>query len=307
MRLAIVFNPTARGEKARRFRTALAALAPDAELLPTQGAGSASQLTADAAQRGVEVLVAAGGDGTVSEVADGLASVPGALAGVRLGIVPLGTVNVFARELGLPRGLDRAWEVIRGGHERRVDLPCVETGGPTSRCRRHFVQLAGCGLDSRAIAAVSWEWKKRVGPLAYVAAVLRARRGPQPRARIRGAGQSLEGELVLIGNGHFYAGDVSTFARASLEDGVLDARVFARVTLLTLCRFGLAWLGRRPLGRAAAAELQGPRFDVVAAGPMPVQVDGDNIGHLPALFTVAPGRLRVLCPGPPLTWERRPP
>jgi len=299
MRLAIVFNPTARGEKARRFRTALAALAPDADLLPTQGAGSARQLAADAARRGVELLVAAGGDGTVSEVTDGLASVPGALANVRLGIVPLGTVNVFARELGLPRGLDRVWEVIRGRHERRVDLPCVETGGPTRRCRRHFVQLAGCGLDSRAIAAVSWEWKKRVGPLAYVAAVLQVRRGPQPRVRIRGAGRYLEGELVLIGNGHFYAGDVTTFARASLEDGVLDVRVFARVTFLTLCRFGLAWLRRRPLGPEVAKELQGPRFEVVADEPMPVQVDGDNIGHLPAEFAVAPERLRVLCPGLP--------
>ena len=296
MRTGIVFNPTARGDQARRFREALEALAPGAELFPTPGPDSAAELAAGAARRGVEILIAAGGDGTVSEVADGLASVPGALDAVRLGIIPLGTINVFARELGIPRHLDRAWQVIQDERELRVDLPRVELRDRDAPRRRHFVQLAGCGLDSRAIAAVDWKWKKRVGPLAYVAAVLGAMQGVQPRVSVRAGGRSVEGELVLVGNGRFYGGEVAVFPHASLRDGRLDVRVFPRVTFLTLCRFGLAWLRRRPLGRSVAAHLQGACLELASPAPVPVEVDGDNVGHLPATFTVPRERLRVLVP-----------
>ena len=296
MRIGIVFNPSARGEQARRFLAALQALAPGCDLFPTRGPGCAAQLAAAACQRGIEILVAAGGDGTVSEVADGMASIPGALEAVRLAIIPLGTINVFARELGIPRRIERAWQVIRDGRELRVDLPRVELHDLAAPRQRHFVQLAGCGLDSRAIAAVNWDWKKRVGPLAYVGAALGVMRGAQPRVGIRAGNRSLEGELVLVGNGRFYAGDVTAFPGASLHDGVLDARVFPRVTLLTLCRFGLAWLARRPLSRSVAAVLQGTRFELTSPAPLPVEVDGDNVGFLPATFTVPRERLRVLVP-----------
>jgi diacylglycerol kinase family enzyme len=121
-------------------------------------------------------------------------------------------------------------------------------------------------------------------------------RGAQPRVGIRAGDRSLEGELVLVGNGRFYAGDVTAFPGASLQDGVLDARVFPRVTFLTLCRFGLAWLGRRPLSRSVAALLQGTRFELTSSAPLPVEVDGDNVGFLPATFTVQQQRLRVLVP-----------
>lgn len=297
MRIGIVFNPTARGDKARRFRGTLKTLAPEAELFPTQGPRSAAELAANAARKGFDIIVAAGGDGTVSEAADGVASIPGALEAVRLGIIPLGTINVFARELGIPRRMGRAWQVVRDGRELRVDLPRVEWRHPASPPHRHFVQLAGCGLDSRAIAAVDWRWKKRIGPLAYVVAACQAMRGSQPRVCVRAGGRSLEGELVLVGNGRFYAGEVTAFPQASLQDGVLDARVFPRVTFLTLCRFGLAWLRRSPLSRSAAALLHDERLELTCADPVPVEVDGDNVGFVPATFTVRRECLRVLVPG----------
>jgi diacylglycerol kinase (ATP) len=101
---------------------------------------------------------------------------------------------------------------------------------------------------------------------------------------------------VLVGNGRFYAGNVTAFPQASLQDGVLDARVFSRVTFFTLCRFGLAWLGGRPLGRSVAHVLQSTRFELTSPVPMPVEVDGDNVGFLPATFTVPRELLRVLVP-----------
>lgn len=294
MRVGIVFNPAARGERAQRWQAALRARAKDAEMFPTYGPGSAAELAARICEQGAETVVAAGGDGTVSEVADGIASIPGALDAVRLGVLPLGTVNVFARELGIPRQLAQAWEAIVAGHVLPVDLPRAEVREGSGRRQRHFVQLAGSGLDSRAIAAVSWAWKRRIGPLAYVLAVLEARRGPQPRIHAQAGGENLEGELVLVGNGRFYAGDVTTFPLASLQDGRLDARVFPRVTCVTLCRFAMAWLRHRPLAPSVAAAMQGEKLELTGADDVPVEVDGDNIGFLPATFSVHPRRLRVL-------------
>ena len=296
MRAAVIFNPTARGDRARRFLARLRELAAEAELLPTPGPGRAGELAAQACQRGCDTIVAAGGDGTVSEVVDGLASVPGATEAVRLGVVPLGTINVFARELGIPHRLTEAWDLLHSGTEIRLDLPAVELADGDRRKRRCFVQLAGCGLDSRAIAAVNWQWKQRVGPLAYVAAVWQAARGPQPEVEARAGGRSARGELVLIGNGRLYGGTVTVFPGADARDGLLEVRVFPRVTLLTLCRFGLAWWRGRPLSGCGTVALQGERVALRSSLSMPVEVDGDNVGWLPADFRVQRGALRVVVP-----------
>ncbi len=271
-------------------------MVPAKALLPTVGPGTAGSIAAAACREGVETLVAAGGDGTVSEVADGMASVPGALEGVRLGVLPMGTVNVFARELALPVRLAEAWRVIGAGRETAIDLPLAEFGDGAGRRSRRFVQLAGCGLDSRAIAAVRWDWKRRVGTLAYAAAVAQSMRGPQPRVTLIADGRVLSGELVLVGNGRLYGGDVRAFPQASLRDGILDARVFARVTFFTLARFLYAWMRGQGLGASAAAFARSDRFTVEAEGPVPVEVDGDNVGVVPVQFRVCARALRVLIP-----------
>jgi YegS/Rv2252/BmrU family lipid kinase len=297
MRACVIFNPAARGAKARRFLAALQNLSPRCVLRPTQHPGHASELAADACREGFDTIIAAGGDGTVSEVVDGLARAPATLKTARLGVIPLGTINVFARELGLPRRPDAAWRLIQTGGEVRVDLPCVEMSAGRDRVRRHFIQLGGAGLDSRTIERVKWRWKQWLGPLAYILAGLRAMAGPQPRVAVSAAGQQLAGELVLVGNGRYYGGNVTMFPGANLQDGLLDARVFARVTVLTLACFAWVWLARRTLGRRWAAALRAERLEVTCAGPLPVEVDGDNVGRAPAVFTVRKQALRVLARG----------
>lgn len=296
MRVAVIFNPTARGNRARRFLGRLRELASEAELLPTPGPGRAGELAAEACRRGCDTIVAAGGDGTVSEVVDGLASVPGATGAVRLGVIPLGTINVFARELGIPHQLAQAWELLHTGTETRLDLPAVELMDGGRRKQRRFVQLAGCGLDSRAIAAVNWQWKQRVGPLAYVAAVWQAARGRQPEVEATAGGQTVRGVLALIGNGRLYGGGVTVFPEADARDGLLEVRVFPRVTVLTLCRFGLAWWRGRPLSGCGTAALRGGRVALRCPSSMPVEVDGDNVGWLPGDFRVQREALRVVVP-----------
>lgn len=295
----VIFNPTARGEKARHFRRHLQELAADCVLRPTTGPGAATHLAREAVAAGFETVVAAGGDGTVSEVVDGLATAPGGLEHTRLGIIPLGTINVFARELALPTRLGAAWTVVRTGAETRVDLPEVEFTEAGQPRRRAFAQLAGAGLDSRAIAQVDFEWKKRVGPLAYVVGGLEAMRGPQPVLSARGDHHAASGELVLIGNGRLYGGSVQVFDQADLRDGRLDVRVFPRVTALTLVRFGVAWLARRPLPGRGAIQFQATTLSVTSDSPMPFELDGDNAGPLPARFTVRREVLRVIVPRRP--------
>lgn len=296
MRTCVIFNPTARGEQAQRFRVSLGRLAGDCAIKPTTGPWTAPALAQAAVREGYDCVIAAGGDGTVSEVAHGIGCAEGGLERVRLGVIPLGTINVFARELQLPLALGPAWAVARGDTEIRVDLPHADCGTGAERRRRWFVQLAGAGLDSRAIERVDWQWKKSVGPLAYVAAGLRAMRGPQPRIEVESATARGAGALVLIGNGRYYGGEVPMFPGANLQDGLLEVRVFPRVSMGLLFRFGVAWLRRRPLPGGSPPLWQADRLTLRCAIDVPFEVDGDNAGRLPVEFGVLPRALRVAVP-----------
>ncbi|MGD0615783.1 MAG: acylglycerol kinase family protein, partial [Verrucomicrobiota bacterium] len=126
MRTCIIFNPAARGEKARRLRRHLAEIGARCTLMETAAAEDARRLGSEAVRDGFEIIVAAGGDGTINEVLNGIADVPDGFERARLGVLPRGTVNVFARELGIPRRFDRAWQTVLEARETRVDLPVVE-------------------------------------------------------------------------------------------------------------------------------------------------------------------------------------
>src|SRR5512142_1143729 len=147
MKTCIIFNPVARGQKAGRFRHQLAGLASQSALKPTGAPGQGRALAAQAVEEGYEIIVAAGGDGTVNEVLNGIGDAPEGFARVRLALLPLGTVNVFARELGLPIHLERAWAVFERGRETAVDLARVEFMRKGEPATRYFAQLAGAGLD----------------------------------------------------------------------------------------------------------------------------------------------------------------
>ena len=297
MRLCVVFNPTARGNKARRFRRRLEALAHECVLMPTDGPGAAVDLAAEAVRQGFDTVVAAGGDGTVNEVLNGIAGVQHGLERARLGILPLGTMNVFARELGLPLNPDAAWSVVRQHNETTIDLPCVEFEAEGRTAHRYFAQLAGAGLDSRAIGLVDWSWKTRIGSLAYAAAGLRAMQGFQPPVTVAlPDGTRSSGELVLVGNGTLYGGCVTMFPGASLRDGQLEIRVLPRVGVLALVRFALSWLFRGGFAVPGERHLRADRFTLTSDEAVPFQVDGDNAGLLSARFSVRPRALRVIAP-----------
>jgi diacylglycerol kinase (ATP) len=294
VRTCVIFNPAARGEKARRFRRHLDEIGTQSTLKLTSGPGDARRLAAEAVREGFEIVAAAGGDGTLNEVLNGLGDVPHGFERACLGVLPLGTVNVFARELALPTQLGQAWETIRRARETRIDLPCVEFGEGGALQRRYFAQLAGAGLDARAIELVNWPLKKQIGPLAYVVAGLRALLGAPSQITATADGHSVAGGLVLIGNGKLYGGQFPVFPAADMRDGRLDICLFPRVNWLTLARCGPRLLLHRALPASAVKVFQAESFTLTSLSPAPFEVDGELGGHLPVTFSIQPARLRVI-------------
>lgn len=295
MRTCVIFNPAARGEKARRFRHQLDAIGPQCALKATTAPDDARRLAAEAVADGFELIVAAGGDGTVNEVLNGIGDAPDGFARARLGVLPLGTVNVFARELKIPLRIGQAWETLQRGRETRIDLPRAEFSANGVRQKKYFVQLAGAGMDARAIELLDWSLKKKAGPLAYVIAGLKALREPQPKITVRADGQNLTGELVLVGNGRFYGGPFGIFPQADLRNGSLEVCVFPRVNLLTLLRCVPGLLLKRKLPEDLVRRFRAGTLELAGGTTTGLELDGEWIGHLPAAFSVERERLRVIC------------
>ena len=139
-RILIILNPAAKRERAAERLQRLGPLPPHVTLARTSRPAEARLLAAAAYEQGYTTVVAAGGDGTINEVVNGIAGRP-----VTLGVLPVGTMNVFAAELGLPDRLSEAWAVIEAGHTREIDLGIVNG--------QHFVQLAGVGFGPVPLAA----------------------------------------------------------------------------------------------------------------------------------------------------------
>ena len=296
MRTCVIFNPTARGEKARRFRSHLEALGNQCTLKLTTAIGDARRLAAEAVNEGFDIVAAAGGDGTVNEVINGIGDVPEGFERARFGVLPLGTVNVFARELAIPTKVALAWQALCKERETRIDLPSVEYQADGQPQRRYFAQLAGAGLDARAIELVRWELKKKIGPLAYVLAGLDALRGPPAEVTVSGGGHSATGALVLIGNGRLYGGDFRLFPRADLRDGLLEVCAFPRVNWFTLLRCGPPLLLRGTVPASVTEVFQAESLTLSSPSPAPLEVDGELVGRLPATFSLQRSKLRVIIP-----------
>ncbi len=286
-RIPVILNPAARSTRAARRLAALESLTPAPELHLTRRPGDAEKLAEQLAREGRPLVVAAGGDGTVNEVLQGLCRAgPAARPATVLGVLPLGTMNVFSLELELPgNDLAGCWARIAGGETREIDLWQAND--------QFFIQLAGVGLDAEIIRQTTWEAKKKLGPLSYVLSALRVLRGRPPVLRVVVPGETERiGALVLIGNGRHYGGPFRLFEQADPADGLLDVLVFHQVgpwELLQLAR-RLVTHGYSPsedfeFFRAAA-------FEVTSATRAPMELDGELRGETPARFRLA-GRLAV--------------
>ncbi len=294
MRICVIFNPAARGQKAERFKKLLGRVTRDCHCQPTSFAGEARLLAAAAVREGFDTIVAAGGDGTVNEVVNGMGDEPRGFSKVRLAVLPMGTINVFARELKIPLNLERAWEIILLGREIMIDLPQAQFIRAGKAESRYFAQLAGAGLDSSAVEMVSWELKKKIGALAYVVAGMKALRRKQSKITATSPASSLTGEMVLIGNGRLYGGPFVLFPKADLRDGQLEVCAFPKINWQIVGRAGIG-LATASLHRLCGAqEMRAESVTLSADQKTFLQLDGENVGELPARFSIEPKKLRVM-------------
>lgn len=284
-KIPVILNPAARGERARALGEKIEALSPECHVRLTTNTGDARELARKFANEGFRTIVAAGGDGTVNEVANGVAG-----SEARLGILPVGTMNVFASELGIPGGsLDRAWAVIEAGHVRKLDLPTANDA--------HFVQLAGIGLDAEVVRRTTPDSKKSLGPISYLLTLAQVAADRPPRIEIQPDESDLRtGSFVLVGNGRLYGGPFNLFKDARPDDGLLDVLVFKNQSHWDVVRYFQAIAFQSHHDLPDVEYFQTRAMTVSGDGDVPVELDGELTGSLPCRFGIAGHKLHVLTP-----------
>ena len=283
----VILNPAARSEKAKRWRARVESVARGCVICATSRAGEAEALARHAAQEGFEKIVAAGGDGTINEVVNGLAG-----SNAALGLLPIGTMNVFATELGLPaHDLQLCWNIIQGENTRLVDLPSANG--------KYFVQLAGVGLDAQVVKETSLTLKRNFGPLSYLISAAQIAARQPPRLFLESENSSIkEGSFVLVGNGRLYGGPFPFFKHAIIDDGLFDVIVFKQLGYLEIIKYLQDVVFSSEIRVPEIEYFQTRRLRVTSDSEVPVELDGELVGSCPVEFQVQERTLRVLVPAP---------
>jgi diacylglycerol kinase (ATP) len=253
------------------------------EVLNTEHPDHATELAALAGDR---LVVAAGGDGTVNEVINGLGK------GATLGILPLGTANVLARELGLPLDAEGACERILRGEEARIDL-----GVATNRegVERRFACMAGIGFDAHVVRAVTPRLKRYLRSLAFAVTAFKVLFEKEfPPVQVIHGDTTHVTRFAIIANGHYYGGDFRVTHPGLLTNGELETILVERVSLLLRPDILGSLLARRPLDRSMRSFTAKDLRACASGAYVPVQLDGEVWGSLPMSFRVEPRALEVI-------------
>jgi YegS/Rv2252/BmrU family lipid kinase len=254
------------------------------DVLVTVGRDHATKLAQRAVDSGCELVVAAGGDGTLNEVLQALAG-----TNAILGVVPVGTVNLWAAEAGLPASADELVQLFHALQPRRVDVGLAGD--------RHFLLMASIGLDAAAVQTVDARLKQKIGRWAYAVSLARLAgkyKGSDIRVSIDGTAIRSTALMMVIGNTRRYAGRLQVTPDAIADDGLLDlvvvrgGRVWNGLPQVVAVLTGIPALRRSLLhGRARTIEVDSEE-------PLPIQIDGDFYGFTPVRLGVQPGALRVI-------------
>jgi YegS/Rv2252/BmrU family lipid kinase len=295
---ALIFNPHA-GHKlgidtnagtAEDVQTALVSERVPFEAWPTQRPGHATELARRAVEEGRELVIAAGGDGTVNETALGLANSP-----TVLGLMPLGSIMNVARTLWVPRNLPLAARTIVEGKTLAMDMGRVG--------QRYFLEAAGIGLDAGLFGYFdqldSGGW--RMGVLRAALRFLRTLGRPRITVQHDGRHFRTRAPMVSVANGPYVGAAYAIAPAARIDDGFLDVVVFRNTSIPRVLLHLLLIAGGRPLpppGQARTFQARRVRIEKARGRPLPVHTDGDPIGVTPVEMEVAPAALRVIV-GPP--------
>ncbi len=294
-RALFIVNPVARGappqEKLRRALVWLESRGWQAELTLTERKGHAIDLAREAAQGGFAAVVACGGDGTVNEVANGLAT-----SDTPLAVVRGGTANVWAKEVKIPRDPLKAVRLLCEGEKRRIDLGLAE---PPAGEGRYFLLMAGVGLDGHVVSRVPDDFKQRLGAAAYVLHGLREAlryRSSETTVIIDGEPLTIDLTWLLVGNTRSYGAVIDITRHARADDGLLDVYAFSGHGIRRMAMHGLRILARRHDRAPNVFYRQAQTVELPSPCVLPVQVDGDYLGMTPLTLRVVPNALSVVVP-----------
>ncbi len=250
------------------------------------GTGQA-QLAVD---KGADVVLACGGDGTVRAVAEALAG-----TGVAMGLVPRGTGNLLAKTLGTPLELVAAVRVALTGDDRPIDVGRIRVDGADDE--RVFLVMAGTGFDAAIMENTPEGLKSRVGPAAYVVSGLRAMRGRRTRVTLTfddGEPVRRRTRTVLVGNSGTLLGGLVLMPKAQIDDGQLDIVNIAPSGFAGWVAVAARVATRKRRGHERVEHWQATSIVIEADEPQPSQIDGDPIGEVSELrMRIEPGVLVV--------------
>ncbi|MFH1038087.1 MAG: diacylglycerol kinase family protein [PVC group bacterium] len=288
MKATVIVNPVssriADPDRLRRVEKELARHGFRVTVSTTTAPLEAIALARRAVGEGSELVISAGGDGTLNEVINGIVG-----SGARLGIIPAGLSNVLALELGIPADIDRAVGIITGGHTRRIDLGIVN--------QRYFAIMVSVGLDAEAVRIVNPALKRYVKRYAYYLAGLKALIAFRPRLfkLLLDGERELSGSVAVISNARFYGGPHQITPGARIDDGFFHCCLFEKGSRRDYARYFLGVLRKKhhTLPDVTFARARSIRIDDPG---LPLQADGDYIGRTPARIELLPARLEVLVP-----------
>ena len=262
-----------------------------ATLQYTQKAGDARRLAREAVESGITVVVAIGGDGTINEIIQELAG-----SETALGVLPGGTVNVWAREVGIPLEITAARAVLVNGQTRRIDLGRIND--------RYFMLMVGIGMDGEVIHAVEKRPAKRFGVLGYLLVGAWLGLGyPAYRVSLEIDGRVIKATALqlVIGNTQLYAGAIKYTWRAKCDDGLLDICIIRKQSVPGRIIIALDFLLQRKQHHQRMQYETGRSIKIHTRKPVAIQIDGDPLGHTendqaPTPIAVETGVLKVIVP-----------
>lgn len=303
-RASIIYNPIARGllGKSRSLQRTIDVLSTQgitAHLVPTEASGTAGAQARLEIDRGADLIIAAGGDGTINEVASGLLH-----TGVPMAILPGGTANVLAREMKLPIHLQRVAEQISGFRPHPVSVGRISSSDGSARA---FLCMAGVGLDAEIVSRVNLKLKVHVGKLAYYLSGFSNFFDTLSEFDITVDGKTHRASFGLVSRVRNYGGDLEIARAASLIRDDFEVILFKGRERIRFLPY-LAAVALRQIHRMEGVTvLRGRRITCSAPGSERVftQVDGELIGHLPVSIDLLPGALTMLLPPRYLQNEQR--
>ncbi len=261
-----------------------------AELHLTEAEGDARRITREAVEKQCAIVVAIGGDGTINEIIQELAG-----SETALGVLPSGTVNVWAREVGIPLDNARARSVLLDGEIRTIDLGKIN--------ERYFLLMAGLGLDGEVTHAVEKKPIKRLGVIGYLLIGTWLGLGYQAfrvLLELKGHLVKLNALQVVIGNTQLYAGTIKYTWLAKCDDGLLDICVVRKRGVLGRFMVALDFLLRRKQRQQWVRYETGDTIKIYTRQPIAIQLDGEPFGYTskekPLIVTVARHALKVIVP-----------